>query len=168
MNGSWFWQDVRESLLARPLKTALTFISVAIGMMALSMLLAILAGLQERARAQVEEIGADVVMLANPPGADRLLNPEALKRLAQLAPGALCAGVKTFTLNEEPPMGAVKILAADAELPAVRGWSLAAGRWLDERDVIEGSPHAVISAGLATRLFLQPGDPLVFATPHCA
>lgn len=161
MNRSWFWRDVQESLLTRPLKTALTFVSVAIGMLALCMLLAILAGLQERARSQIAEIGADVIMIEHPPGPDRWLNPESLIRLEQLAPGALASGVRMYSLNEDALLGSVTVLATDAHHPAVRGWRLATGRWLDVRDLSARAPYAVISAGLAERLHLQPGDPLI-------
>ncbi len=157
-NASWFGHDVRESLLARPLKTGLTFTAIAIGMLALAMLLGILAGLQARARAQVAELGADVIALAPPPGQGNLLDRAALERLRHLIPGARIAASRTFRLHDALPGESIEVIAVESDYPLIRGWTLQAGRWLDARDENEGSTFAVISSGLAERQRLVEGN----------
>jgi putative ABC transport system permease protein len=157
-NASWFGHDVRESLLARPLKTGLTFTAIAIGMLALAMLLGILAGLQTRAEAQVAELGADVIALAPPAGQANLLDRAALERLRHLVPNARIAASRTFRLHDAMPGESIEVVAAEAAYPSIRGWSLQSGRWLDARDEEEGSAFAVISSGLAERHRLVAGN----------
>ena len=158
VNRSWFWADVAGSLRAQPLRTVLTFTSVAIGMLALCMLLSILAGLNERARRQISDIGADVIAVASTRSG--AIDTAVLQRLRGLVPDASCAGLRRFVLNDVIESGPVQIFAVDIELPAIRGWKLAAGRWLDANDVATSAPHALISATLAEQRFLQPGDTL--------
>lgn len=152
IKNAWFWDDVRESLRAQPLKTALTFTSVAIGMMALSMLLAILSGLHERARKQVSDIGADVMAISSI--SDGAITPPVIQRLLGLLPDVKVAGMRHFTLSDVLEGGPVQVIAADTDLPAIRGWRLASGRWLDPHD----TANAVISKTLAEQHYLQPGD----------
>lgn len=160
LNTSWFWQDVRESLLDRPVQTALTFTAVGIGMLALTILLALLAGLQQRARDQIAEIGADVVMITPPPGGGLLLDQPALERLRALLPRADVVGQRAFRLGGILPSGDIIVLAASPELPVLRGWQLEQGRWLDPEDATAGRVHAVISRALADRQRLAIGDVL--------
>lgn len=162
LKGSWFWQDVRESLVDQPVKSGLTFFSMAIGMMALSIMLSILAGLEKKAARQVDEIGADVAIISAPEeaGSATVLTRQTVDRLRQLAPGSICAGVRSYVLQGVHPAGTLHALAADTEFPLIRGWTLESGRWLDEADLASASLHAVVSHTLAERLFLKVGDVL--------
>lgn len=158
---SWFWQDIRESLFAQPLKTGLTLMAVGIGMLALCLLLSILAGLQERARAQVAEIGADVAMITSGGGEGTAATPldaNWAERIRSLLPASPCAAVKHHELADIIPPGKLHVLSAEKDLPGIRGWKLEAGRWLDEADHAAGTSCAVISSGLAESQSLRIGD----------
>ncbi|HMO51821.1 MAG TPA: ABC transporter permease [Kiritimatiellia bacterium] len=160
MTTRWFWRDIRESLTTQPLKTGLTFMAVAVGMLSLTLLLAIVAGLQQRAREQVAEIGADVAVVSGTgrEGGAVTLTIETAARVRALAPGSLVAGVRMMRLDHVLPVGAVEVLAAEDDFPTIRGWTLAAGRWLDARDREEAALHAVVSSGLAEGMNLYHGD----------
>lgn len=157
----WFRQDLRESLLNQPMKAGLTFMAVGIGMLSLCLLLSILSGLQERARAQISEIGADVAMLTpgkTDSGGATALTRSQVEMIRSMLPGSLCAEIKVHEIKDVIPSANLQVLTAGIDLPEIRGWKLRDGRWLDREDHESGASHAVVSRGLAEMMRLKTGD----------
>ncbi len=155
----WFWRDVGEGLRANPARSSLTFLAVTIGIFALTTMLAALAGLQEKARRQISEIGADTMILLPPAGGT--LDQTAIASLRALAPGSPVAGLRIRAVDGIVPSGPVTAMAADLDFPVIRNWRLTAGRWLDPGDIATTFPGTVISQRLADQLSLGTGDVLV-------
>ena len=54
-------RDIADDVRARPGRAGLSFLAIAVGMTALTVLLAVLGGLQDRARQIVQELGVNVL-----------------------------------------------------------------------------------------------------------
>ena len=148
----WFIDDLWDGLRARRGPTALALLAIGIGMVALTLLAAVLGGLQQRARQIVGELGAQVIV-AVPDGApgpgQSALTRDMASVLARGLPACRVSGVRHARV---PVLGAgasVPVLAADEHLADIRQWRIRAGRWLDRTDREERYRHAVISGGLA-------------------
>ena len=153
------WRDVRDGLRSQPGRAGLSVLAIAVGMVALTVLLAVLGGLRERAAQLAQDFHADVFAIASGGAGD---GPQAgLSRSdvdllrANLGSGVV-AGVRYDTIRG-PDETRISLLATDGDLRQAHGWRMAAGRFLDDRDLRQASRHAVVSAALATRYGWYPG-----------
>ncbi len=159
-------RDITEGIRARPGRAGLSLLALAVGMTALTVLLAVLGGLEVRSRQIVAELGANVfAVTAPPPGEDTTgrgrLRPSLVTLLDAALPGADIAATRRF----EGPAGnanrAVQIIAAHSALARVRQWTVQAGRFLDEEDERQLERAAVASAALATEEGWAVGDTIL-------
>lgn len=146
------WDDVRT----QPARLGLAFLAIAIGIAALTVLLAVLGGLRERTREVIQALGTNVVAIlaekrvAGVPGLDLQIEHAALLK-ANLAD---CA-VSTLRVYKTSAPGINEILtvaATDESFAEVRQWTLQSGRFLDRGDLAYAERNAVISLSLS-RLF---------------
>lgn len=151
-----FWaRDLWEGIRSEPGRVGLSFLAVAVGFTALTLLLAVLDGLRARARDLVRDLGANVVaVLAEPQGRDAA--PALTRRqadiLARQLPECRVSALRRYEVRlPGDRRTSVGVLATDEHLLPLRGWTLEAGRNLDRRDVEEGARHIVISSALARR-----------------
>lgn len=155
-------RDIAEDIRARPGRAGLSFLAIVVGMTALTVLLAVLGGLQERGRQIVQELGVNVFGIVQGPGAS---GPDA-KRLAgrhadllmQNLKDCLVAGTKSY---EVPTTGfdrQLKVIATDHALLAIRQWRVTDGRFLDEHDLRNRERVAVLSDTLARAWRWKVGD----------
>lgn len=153
-------RDIWDGFRGSPGRIVLAVIALAIGMLALTLLLAVLNGLQRRADRMVQELGANVVVLM--PGNDALsaLRPEIVSLLAANLEGVSVSGVNRSTLGSPDGRSAWAVVAADESLGRVRDWSLRGGRLLDGYDVSRARRNAVITEPVAQRANLAPGSSL--------
>jgi putative ABC transport system permease protein len=156
-------RDIAEDIRARPGRAGLSFLALAVGMTALTALLAVLGGLEARARRLVEELGANVFVITVPP-ADGAARPRAALEArhvellrAHFADGAV-SGLRLF---DDVPAGGdrvARVFAADAALLDVRPWRIVDGRFLDEHDLRARERVAALSDALAAAWNLRVGD----------
>lgn len=155
--GSWLMlSDALAGLRARPLRSLLALFSLALGMLALTLLLAALDALALRAEAAIRLLGVDTFALVAEPAADgrggRLARHHAAV-LAAALPGARVAHARYDRVvvpasgGEQP----VLVVAADPLLAGIKGWRVAQGRLLDEYDARSRVRHAVVSRALEAR-----------------
>lgn len=156
------FDDVRDGVRAQPGRAGLTFATIALAAAALAVLLAILGGLQEKARRISRELGADVMAAFQPGRASldpaRRLGERHLRLLRRSLPGWSHSAVRVF---EVPTLGSrrsVSVVATDEALLGIRAWRLAEGRFLDELDLRERRRSAVVSASLARLWNWRVGD----------
>ncbi|MBU1693073.1 MAG: ABC transporter permease [Verrucomicrobia bacterium] len=150
-----FWtRDLWEGARSEPGRVGLSFLAVAIGFTALTLLLAVLDGLRARAQDLVRELGANVMAVLPAPregdAAIPLLRTQG-ERLALQLPECRVSALRRYEVGMPADKSRVTVLATDEFLLPLRGWTLEAGRNLDRRDVQEGARHVVISSALARR-----------------
>ncbi len=136
--------DLWAGLRTGPARAGLAFSSLALGLFAVTVLLATLEALRRQSRELVDSFGAGSVALTR--SAESRWNRRQVDFFrANLGAEAWVSGVKTLP----PAPGAdFAVAAADAELARARGWRMESGRALDELDVRQGARHAVAPAAL--------------------
>lgn len=157
-------RDIGEGMRSQPARVGLAFASVAIGMAALTLLLAVIGGLRQRARAMVGELGVNVfgIVQTAPAGSSRTPVVPLTRRHADLLaaslPGAAVTGMRLYDGGPAGLPADAVIIATDATFFRVRPWRLASGRILDAEDIHTRAPCAVLTATLAQTLGIHPGD----------
>jgi putative ABC transport system permease protein len=157
--------DIVESLRSRPARNLLSLFAIAIGAAALAVLLAILGGLEQRARQLVDELGGNVAVLIAPgetrQGGSARFDEKHLRALAANLPGSRVSALRTHRIALPGSGEPLAVVATDEQLAGIRRWPLLAGRWLDPRDVAHRERHLVASSALAGQLHWKPGDIVV-------
>ena len=155
-------RDLLDGIRAEPARVALSFMAVAIGIIALVLLLAVLGGLKEKSRLLVRELGANVFAVlpgtAGESGQKQGLEEKHAALLAQNLPGCAISVMRRYELDTPGAGQKIAIVAADESLAAVRGWGIRQGRFIDRVDVQQGDRNAVISAPLAELKRWKVGD----------
>lgn len=151
--------DAWDSLRSRPGRTLLAVAGVSIGMGALTVLVALLGGLQERARLLVSDLGGDVLAIVQGGGHPASgLTPAHAEALRGALPGGQVAVVWRTRASTLGTDAAMTVLGADEHLARVRGWEAVAGRMLDAEDQARGERHVVVSESLARDWQWKVGD----------
>ena len=155
-------RDLFDGIRAEPARVALSFMAVAIGIVALVLLLAVLGGLQEKSRLLVRELGANVFAVlpgtAGESGQEQELEEKHAGILARNLPGCVISVMRRYELDAPGAGQKIAIVAADESLATVRGWRIRQGRFIDHADVQQGDRSAVISAPLAELKRWKVGD----------
>jgi len=161
MKSGWFFHDVIEGLRGAPLRSGLILFSVSTGVFALTLLFAILAGLQERARELQRQIGARELWVQASRNGNAFLTESDLSSLQALFPGSRISGYRNGSRVQAPGGLQVIPVGGQATLGAIRGWTLQSGRFLDPWDLRHDPNAVVVGPGLAQKLNLLPGTRLV-------
>ena len=155
-------RDLADGIRAEPARMALSFMAVAIGIVALVLLLAVLGGLREKSRLLVRELGANVFAvlpeIAGEFGQKQGLEEKHAALLARNLPGCVISFLRRYELDAPGAGKKIGVIATDESLAAVRGWGIRQGRFIDRLDVRQRERHAVISAPLAERKRWKVGD----------
>jgi macrolide transport system ATP-binding/permease protein len=149
-------EDVLHGVRSRPGGAGLSFLAIAVGAASLCVLLAVLSGLNERARRLASELGADVIGIFPHLDARRSASFGVLqeRHAALLAANLKDSRVSTVRQYRVATLGTqdvVSVVATDHRLAEVRQWRLQAGRFLDERDLAAAERNAVVSEALRQR-----------------
>jgi putative ABC transport system permease protein len=155
-------RDIADDIRSRPGRAGLSFLAIAVGMTALTVLLAVLGGLQERGRQIVQELGVNVFGIAQGPGAAGPETQRLAARHAELLalnlPGCQVAGTKSYEVSTTGSDRQLKVMATDHALLAIRQWQMADGRFLDEHDLRNRERVVVLSEELARAWQWKVGD----------
>lgn len=145
-------RDIVDDIRARPGRAGLSFLAIAVGMTALTVLLAVLGGLEERSRRIVGELGVNVfAVTAEPspqPNQPKLLLSHATLLAANL-PGCRLAGTRVYDVSTPGSEQGLKVVATQEGLPIIRQWTIREGRFLDASDLHNRERTVVISSALA-------------------
>ena len=148
-------RDLWDGLRAQPGRVGLSFLAVAVGMLALTAQRAISGGLEERARRIVDELGASVLAILPPEVRDEGEEPALTARHADLLAanleGRAVSRMRRQRVTAEGLDRPVAVVETDRRLAEVRRWPVRDGRFLDAADEAAGARSAVITAGLALR-----------------
>ncbi len=157
-------RDIADDVRARPGRAGLSFLAIAVGMTALTVLLAVLGGLAERARRIVGELGVNVFAVVTAPAdpATPAVNARLLLRHAELLaanlPGCVLAGTRTYEVATPTGDLVLQVIATQDTLLDIRPWRLVDGRFLDASDLHTRERSAVISDSLARHLNWKVGE----------
>lgn len=145
--------DIWDGIRFQPGRTGLSFLAISIGMISLTVLLAVLGGLHERSRQLIREMGVHVFAIlpqntGTQSGTNELLESHAALIAANL-PDILVSGARKFQTELPGVAGTVTIVASDENLQTVRQWQLTSGRFLDSRDMKNSERNAVITKAMS-------------------
>ncbi len=149
-----FASDLWAGLRTGPARAGLAFFSLALGLFAVTVLLATLDALRRQAQGLVDSFGAgSIVLVHSPETAWNRTQVDFLR--GNLEGDAWVSGVKTL-----PPVPGVEagVAATDDGLAKTRGWRFTEGRALDGLDIRQGSRHAMASEGLCRKNRWHVGD----------
>ncbi|MBN1669526.1 MAG: ABC transporter permease [Kiritimatiellae bacterium] len=155
--------DLWDGVRTQPGRVGLSLLAIAVGITALTVLLAVLGGLQERARRIVQELGVNVFGIVQAQAgegfaeSDRLCQ-EHVDRIEAGLPHCSIAGIRTYDVPVPGIRKGVKVVATDYTLFRVRGWRMESGRFLDAEDGRHHARHAAISATLSRLWGWKTGD----------
>jgi len=155
------WRDVAESLRSQPGRVGLSFLSVMVGIVVLTLLLSMLLGLRHEARQLIRQFGANVMALAPDSGFINNRGYAGLNDLSHLLKNNLPftrTGVMVKIQERATAWEHAPVWAVDAALPEVRGWAIKEGRSFDVADGEQAARLALITDSLAVRLGLRVGD----------
>jgi putative ABC transport system permease protein len=155
-------RDIRDGIRTQRGRTALAFFAVAIGIMALTILIAVQEGLSARSRRLVQELGADVAALL-PVEAEEKAGPAKLDArwaefVAAAFPGSVVSAVQSFKAPAPDGTEPLIVVATDSRLAAVRRWPVLEGRFIDAGDERWAQRHAVVTRALRESEGWGPGD----------
>ncbi len=156
-----FASDLWTGIRTGPARAGLAFLSLTLGLFAVTILLATFDALQRQANELVQNFGAGSFVLvpspASEPGPPWTRSSGDFFR-ENLGSAAWVSGVKKVTLSAAPDMA---VATTDAALAHVRNWHFVEGRALDEWDVRQGARHAMASVALCREKNWRVGEILL-------
>lgn len=163
------WQDLIDGLRSQPARAGLSFFAITVGILALSLLVSVLEGLNEKARSLVQDLGVQVLALVPPKESgeeDARLSTKQFGVLSANLPDCHVAPMRRHEIPVEGLSGQLTVIATDEMLARVRQWKPTAGRFLDQADILHGQRHAVITAALSRRMDWNVGSVIsLYGTP---
>jgi len=161
------FRDLGEGVRAQPGRISVAALAIGIGMACLSLLVAALSGLGQRAQSLADELGLQVVAIARDAGESTPdsvpLRAQELSMLRAGFPDSIVAGMTRFEVKSTPDEKPVTLISCSHEIMRTRPWAVAAGRFLDARDDAERSRNVVLSSALADRWRTVVGDVITLA-----
>lgn len=152
--------DIGEGFRGSPGRIALSLTALSVGMIALTLLLAVMAGLRERAQRMTAELGANVIAILPGGDASSTLRPELASLLAANLTNATVSGTSRASFASPNGRATWEVVSADSSFGRVKDWGLRAGRLLDDHDLERAQRNAVITESLAKRNNLAVGSAL--------
>lgn len=145
--------DIWDGIRFQPGRTALSFFAIGIGMVSLTVLLAVLGGLRERSRTLIREMGAHVFAVmpesSSTPSLTNEIFESHVSLLAANFPDCRISAMRHFKADIPGIDGSVQILASDDKMMDVRQWRLIRGRFIDLRDIRNYERNAVITTRMS-------------------
>ena len=163
--------DIGDGVRSQPGRVGLAFLAIGVGIMALTILLAVLGGLRERSRRIVEELGVNVFGITGQSRTEEVtravLQDRHVDALKASLPACLVTGLSWDDVQVEAVRDSVKVVRADQALVDVRQWKMGAGRFIDRDDMLTSARHVVVSTGLARQHRWGVGDAIdLRSTPY--
>ncbi|MFH0880087.1 MAG: ABC transporter permease [Lentisphaerota bacterium] len=163
MNMYWrsLFKDIWEGIRSQPGRTMLSFLAITVGSVSLTVLVAVLNGLEIKSQGMVRELGIHVIAVVSDSedakDSSASLRESDADLLARNLPDYMVS-----TLLRYPCLGSdmkpVTVIATDERLADLRQWQVVEGRFLDRRDLEEGELHAVATESFRSAKDLKLGD----------
>ncbi|NCC52483.1 MAG: ABC transporter permease [Spartobacteria bacterium] len=152
-------RDVWDGIRVQPGRIGLSFMAIGVGITALTVLVAVLGGLQQRSRQMLQEFGANVfAVVQERTDEKKALSAHHARMLAANLTNAVVTGVRKQRVPTYGTAREVDVVMTDAQFIKVRQWPVLSGRFLDERDVQTHQRSLVVSRALSRAWNWNPGD----------
>jgi putative ABC transport system permease protein len=159
MSLSALTSDIAEGVRGRPGRFVLALFAMTIGMAVLTLLIALLGGLEQRSQALSAQLGTDVIAILPASDADRSSlsdrHPDLVRRNF---PGADVSGMRVSSAAVAGRGGNVTVVAVEERFFTLRQWPLRAGRFLDAEDLDNRRRHALVTDALLQQQGWQLGQ----------
>ncbi|MBU0679639.1 MAG: ABC transporter permease [Verrucomicrobia bacterium] len=147
-------EDMAEGMRGQPGRILLSFISILIGIVSLTVLIAVLSGLRSRADLLVDEFGANTFAITtstatNGDSSKGRLTQKIFELIAENLPNCRVAGVTGYNVDILESDDPLHLIACDPVLPDIRDWKIVEGRFFDERDSRQLERYAVLTLSLS-------------------
>ncbi len=151
MSLSMTLRDIGDSIRSQPTRFALSFLAIGIGVISLVLLLAVLSALNSKSERLVQDLGVDVVgvLRLSPLDQNGGLSRRHAELLKRNFEDLTVSSIRRYTAPTLGTRQQLTVVATDDRLASVRGWSLAAGRFLDRLDVRDAQRNAVVTRALS-------------------
>ncbi len=154
--------DIVEGIRAQPAGVAISLSAIAIGIASLTVLMAVVGGLRDRADQMIDELGVNVIAIINQAGITATnktgLTVQHASLLEQNLPGHIVATVRRYDVPTFGTNSFLSVIATDSSFADIRQWRLSDGRFLDSRDIDNRERSAVISQTLSSQWGWKTGD----------
>jgi putative ABC transport system permease protein len=154
--------DIVEGIRAQPAGVAISLSAIAIGIASLTVLMAVVGGLRDRADQMIDELGVNVIAIINQAGITATnktgLTVQHASLLEQNLPDHIVATVRRYDVPTFGTNSFLSVIATDSSFADIRQWRLSEGRFLDFRDIDNRERSAVISQTLSSQWGWKTGD----------
>ena len=154
--------DIVEGIRAQPAGVAISLSAIAIGIASLTVLLAVIGGLRDRADQMIDELGVNVIAIINQAEVTATnkmgLTVQHASLLEQNLPDHIVATVRRYDVPTFGTNSFLSVIATDSSFADIRQWRLSEGRFLDFRDIDNRERSAVISQTLSSQWGWKTGD----------
>ena len=145
--------DVWDGLRSQPARMGLSFMAICVGIVALTILLAVLQGLRNRADQVVRDLGVGVFAVSQgreaPTGlAHGRLERKHMEVLSAGLPGCQLSALRVLTVPVVGSGESVKVACVDSSFAAIRQWKVTKGRFLDPTDLAGRERSVVVGVDL--------------------
>jgi putative ABC transport system permease protein len=141
---------------------AISLSAIAIGIASLTVLMAVVGGLRDRADQMIDELGVNVIAIINQAEITATnktgLTVQHASLLEQNLPGHIVATVRRYNVPTFGTNSFLSVIATDSSFADIRQWRLSEGRFLDSRDIDNRERSAVISRTLSSQWGWKTGD----------
>jgi len=154
--------DIFAGFRAQPAPVAISLSAIVIGVASLTVLMAVVGGLRDRADQMVDELGVNVIAIINQAEVTETkkigLRIEHASLLEQNLPGHTVATVRRYDVPTFGTNSFLSVVATDSTFADIRQWRIRDGRFLDFRDIDGRERSAVISHTLSSQWGWNTGD----------
>lgn len=159
-------RDIWEGIRTQKRRYSLSFFAIAIGIASLTILLAVLSGLEEKSQQMKRALGVNVVGIfqQGKSGTQESLAPLQERHaqfLAENLPDSLFSTTHRYEVSTPGSDKVLSAVATDDNLIHIRQWTLSDGRFFDQRDMENGERHAVVSQTLSQEWNWIVGDRII-------
>ena len=155
-------RDIFEGFRAQPAGVAISLSAIVTGIASLTVLMAVMGGLRDRAEQMVNELGVNVIAIINQADVTETnkmgLRVQHASLLEQNLPGHTVATVRRYDVPTFGTNSFLSVVATDSTFADIRQWRLRDGRFLDSRDIDDRERSAVISHTLSSQWGWNSGD----------
>jgi len=155
-------RDILREFRTRPGRYALGLFSIAVGMLTLCLLLSMLLGLERKAERIAEDLGLNVIGVTVTPNNSNTRGlarrDVELLRASLSQTNCLVSGVRFDQAKSMDGKKALRVLATDPSLVAIRGWRMRDGRFLDSRDLDTLASICVVAQSKTSQHPKEPGS----------
>ncbi len=154
--------DIVEGIRAQPAGVAVSLAAIAIAIASLTILMAVVGGLRDRADRMAEELGVNVIAIVDQTDIAETnragLKVQHATLLEQNLPGHTLATVRKYDVPTFGTHSLLSVVATDSSFAEIRQWRLSDGRFLDSGDIQNRARSAVISHALSDEWHWNTGD----------